>query len=702
MNVKSISEKQYLLAGFKAGYALTVVAGLLLVATGHTDRQNADWLTAAPLLLLAVFSLVSLVPSLRPKNDTSSILLTIRPCAALTLAWSIYRFFLPALWQIGLLPLAVLCCLFAILSLRNMIVPLAAVLFMEIGLYLSSSQTMLSLLASVAIIIFLGAVFSPFIHPRLSLFFKGRIAQTTRDIPPKRGITVGEPAFLKTVNENITSEIALQLISDDLVNLLQLGRGQLQANTVALLWPTSDGAYALREVSTDRQDLIAGPFPAGSGLIAALQQKDSIRIDAPRLDGPKLPFYKDNAGLGAIQLEKIKLFYHESEAADKRHMQAILTIDLPEGNSFDEESGTAIRLLADQLRLTLNIEKAMRILVLDRDRMHTVCNGLHQLNGVLGLDSVYEATASIVKGLVPFDLMAISLLQEEKHRLVKISGSIDTVEEGEEFAAGDGLVGQVLKRNHWLPAGAAYRDAAPIFSNAIKHGSFRSLLILPLRNEDNAPIGALTVAAAKPNVITKQRRDLLEVVATQVAVKIDLAQAHEKINQLAITDGLTGLINHRTFQHGFNMMLERARRNQCPLCLIICDIDYFKKINDSHGHPFGDKVLKSVADVLAGAVRKVDLAARYGGEEFALLLESADEKGGRRLAERIRKLIEKLVVCDGPKTATVTLSLGLAFFPKDAAEKEQLISYADQALYKAKAAGRNRTVSWSEIKGIKD
>ncbi len=144
------------------------------------------------------------------------------------------------------------------------------------------------------------------------------------------------------------------------------------------------------------------------------------------------------------------------------------------------------------------------------------------------------------------------------------------------------------------------------------------------------------VAGKKAQIITRQRRDLLLLVATQVAVKIDLAQAHEKINLLATTDGLTGLSNHRTFQHGFDMMLERTKRNHCPLCLIICDIDHFKRINDNHGHPFGDMVLKTVAGVFMKMVRRVDLAARYGGEEFALLLESADEKGGRMMAERIR------------------------------------------------------------------
>jgi len=207
-------------------------------------------------------------------------------------------------------------------------------------------------------------------------------------------------------------------------------------------------------------------------------------------------------------------------------------------------------------------------------------------------------------------------------------------------------------------------------------------------------LGALVVAAAAAGIFTGNRREMLELIATQVAIKIELAQAHEQLGRLATTDGLTGLANHRSFQHGFETMLERARRNRSSFCLLLGDIDHFKQVNDSYGHPFGDLVLRQVAGVMAETVRTVDLAARYGGEEFAVLLENCDATGGRQLAERIREKIARLnPVCQG-RPVPVSISLGLVVFPEDGTSRDLLIGRADQALYRAKARGRNRTVIW--------
>jgi diguanylate cyclase (GGDEF)-like protein len=167
---------------------------------------------------------------------------------------------------------------------------------------------------------------------------------------------------------------------------------------------------------------------------------------------------------------------------------------------------------------------------------------------------------------------------------------------------------------------------------------------------------------------------------------------------MAMVDGMTGLKNHRTFQQAFDTMLVRASRRIDPLCLILMDIDHFKQLNDTYGHPFGDEVLKRVAAILGSAARKVDLAARYGGEEFALLLEDSDGDGGLQIAERVRKEIEQLKIPNETHgDVSVTISMGLSSYPSDGTEKDELITHADQALYLAKHNGRNRVCSWGEV-----
>src|ERR1700758_5370113 len=162
---------------------------------------------------------------------------------------------------------------------------------------------------------------------------------------------------------------------------------------------------------------------------------------------------------------------------------------------------------------------------------------------------------------------------------------------------------------------------------------------------------------------------MLGVIANQVAVSLENAKMYKQMETMATTDGLTGLVNHRTFQVRLTDLLGRSERHGTKLALILTDIDHFKKVNDTYGHPVGDQVLKGVAQVVRDCVRKVDLAARYGGEEFAIVLESTDREGAKLLAERIRTEVQKQVFSSEKGNFSVTLSLGIAVYPEDGADK---------------------------------
>ncbi|MBI5814071.1 MAG: diguanylate cyclase [Nitrospinae bacterium] len=176
----------------------------------------------------------------------------------------------------------------------------------------------------------------------------------------------------------------------------------------------------------------------------------------------------------------------------------------------------------------------------------------------------------------------------------------------------------------------------------------------------------------------------------------DLEKAYEemkvlkdKLELLSITDGLTGLYNHRHFHDILAEMQKESKRKRSDLSLVIFDIDFFKKFNDTHGHKAGDAVLKSVAATLAGTVGKRGLAARYGGEEFTALLPGADAQAAMAVAEEIRSGVEGLCVEFGGKTLRVTVSLGVCQWDGLATDTK-FIEAADKALYKSKADGKNR------------
>jgi diguanylate cyclase (GGDEF)-like protein len=173
----------------------------------------------------------------------------------------------------------------------------------------------------------------------------------------------------------------------------------------------------------------------------------------------------------------------------------------------------------------------------------------------------------------------------------------------------------------------------------------------------------------------------------------DLRQQHERAEEEAITDALTGLSNHRRFRQILAKEVERARRFDRPLSVVLLDLDDFKAINDNHGHLQGDRVLREVGRVLQAESREVDEPARYGGEEFAIALPETRIDGAMEVAERIRKRLDRMrIPLDGHAgEITIRASVGVAGSPEQPPDVQKLIKSADQALYRAKQQGKNRT-----------
>lgn len=179
-----------------------------------------------------------------------------------------------------------------------------------------------------------------------------------------------------------------------------------------------------------------------------------------------------------------------------------------------------------------------------------------------------------------------------------------------------------------------------------------------------------------------------------------LGETMGQLKLLATRDPLTGLHNRREFDRLVAEECQRATRFGHPFALAMADIDFFKKINDTHGHQIGDEVLKHVASLLAGQLRIVDRIARYGGEEFAILMVETDRKAAVDALQRLFALLAE-TPCVPERTGltlNVTLSGGLALMPDDATSPEQLVAAADKALYAAKHAGRNRVVTAHSLK----
>jgi diguanylate cyclase (GGDEF)-like protein len=236
------------------------------------------------------------------------------------------------------------------------------------------------------------------------------------------------------------------------------------------------------------------------------------------------------------------------------------------------------------------------------------------------------------------------------------------------------------------------------FSDTEPHSkNFSSFLAFPLIVDTCK--GMILMESRYQDAYSESSRDLMSRLVSSAAMAIEKMQVLQQTENLAIRDGLTGLYNHRQFQHLLKEAITRTLRYAKPLTLVICDIDHFKKVNDTYGHRFGDLVLKSVAAKLQSSVREgIDDTARYGGEEFTLILAETDHRQAVETVDRIRQQIADMVF-QNPlgKEMHVTLSFGVAEYGVHAKNQELLIKRADKALYKAKENGRNRVEVYFEI-----
>jgi diguanylate cyclase (GGDEF)-like protein len=485
-------------------------------------------------------------------------------------------------------------------------------------------------------------------------------------------------------------------VDADLRGAVDVAAVALRSHTCAVFLLSADGERLVLHECRSASSAVARELPAGEGpLGGALRRRAPVRL-AGDLRTPS--WYVDGTRPAALLAVPL---------LDRRggRVEGVVVADRVEPVAFGDEEERLLATLAAEIPRAVAAERLMDDMKRARDEKERFFAAIERLNRTAKPLEAFDATLEIARGMAGVDLAALTLAERREgkvvHRVARVSSSDEATVarlEGLELADDDtSLVASAVRLASSLPRKEIDLGKAVVLDAATRLDGIGGVQVVPLRTAEQV-LGTLVLGARRPGAFGRDLVRQLEVVAMQAADAILRARLFDETERLATTDGLTGLLNHRTFQARLDEHLASAERYGKRLSVVLCDIDHFKAVNDGHGHPAGDEVLRGVARALLKEARQTDLVARYGGEEFALVMPETDEAGAVATAERIREKVGQLAFETTQGRLRVTLSLGVATFPDDGDRKATLVERADACLYHAKRNGRDRTVPASELR----
>lgn len=482
----------------------------------------------------------------------------------------------------------------------------------------------------------------------------------------------------------------LTKLNETLYAYLQEVKESTGAHSAVLAVKSAKGKLYVRELVSDSHNLKeeAGLDLTGNAFAHILKTKEPLRI--PRISDA-------NAALGYYRGNVAARSFVGAPIISDGEVEGVVALDSMRDDAFSDDKLGVLKVAVHQVATLLaqirHIEKVKRE-ARDFKALHEFAKQVSSCGNAVELMNLFLHILS--ERLQPeFSAVAL-LLNEEDARVEAVGDAKWKPLDGKVFTVNDGLVGWALDSGQYLyyeKAGAAARR--PIFSEKLKIPEFGSLLIHPFGSSEE-PLGALVVGWSAQLALDQGALAFCDILCQQVSLGLMQLRSLEKLKEMATTDELTGLKNRRIFFDVAHDAAKRAKRYHNPLSILLLDLDFFKRINDTYGHAGGDEVLRRTAELLEGHARETDLPARIGGEEFVMLLPNTDEKGAFILAERLRMAAAAMRVKWEDLPVKITISVGVTQLDGQQTI-EQMMEHADQALYRAKQNGRNRVERFSSI-----
>lgn len=552
-----------------------------------------------------------------------------------------------------------------------------------------------------------------------------RVRQEARDF---RLIASQLPIASRAVRSREDEELrmaqgAVHAVHEQLFFTIDLLCVSFDLHTAALLWIETDEderktgervdarktpRLVIKELATSSEMICENPVLEAPGVLAStLRDPKPLRLKA--LGGRRIPpYYQGPEPITDLCVVPL---------ADGKVVRGFLCADRVDNRPFTDQEQEALEKAAGQCMRIIEQERAFAAVERGKYEQEQFYRASELLNQALTLDDVYAKSFAALSAMAPYELAVITRHDAGAgiHEVIAVRcheqlgqeppGERELVHwrelaahlDGKRFRDGACLVSMAVKNRHHMPANGDYPDASvPVFDPAAKLDKARSVLVLPLVRGEQV-LGTVTLVSSRAKAYPAAAREMLRVISHQIGVSLQNARMYQSMEERATTDGLTGLTNHRAFQERLEQMHALAERTGQKFSIILTDIDHFKSVNDTYGHPVGDAVLKRVAAIFTQRARKVDIVARYGGEEFVIVLPDTDSEGAAVFANRLREEIAAQMITSDNGSFSITLSLGVAAYPSDGLDRHALIERADQALYYCKEHGRNRVTKVCDL-----
>jgi two-component system, cell cycle response regulator len=502
------------------------------------------------------------------------------------------------------------------------------------------------------------------------------------------------PASARGEEEERLSRCTVGEVRRSMYHHVDLLKRTMGLNTCVLLWLDGSGETLriLECVSSVAERVASRKIDRGEGVVGAiLQSRAPVALKGMKAGSPSLPYYE--SAVPATDFLGVPVM-------ERGVVRGVLCADRTDDRPFGAVERENLFAAVESILQIVSNERIFAQLERAKSEQTKLLSASESLTKALTLDDVVEAALDAASRLAPFDIAAVALVTERARLVVKaVRGETSEPLVGVDVADSTGLAGSVLKNRHYLPYRGEFDPGQQVvFTKKVQKafGRMRSALVLPLTAGDEA-LGTLVLASEAPGAYPEDVRTMLQVMINQLGTALQNARMVRRLEELATTDGLTGLPNHRVFQEELDRQLAHSNRFSTETSIILCDVDKFKNVNDTFGHPVGDVVLKGLGETLRrNVVRDTDTPARYGGEEFIVICSGTGTEGANKLAERIRRDLEGQTFRTEKGELRCTISMGIATYPGHARTKEELVRRADIALYAAKEGGRNQVRVWDK------